>query len=125
LTRGALGETKIRRLLAIARQVVNVAKEFEVKNICIENYAFNARGAQNDLGELHGVIKTQLLLQDFSSEVISCTQARKLVLGKGRLKKNEIVRKLNEMGYTEVKDHNIADALVVALATRKKKDESN
>lgn len=116
LTRDANVSTKVSRLIAISRQILSVVKKFNVKQVGIENYAFQAKGAQNDLGELHGVVKSQLHLAGIEPMLIPPSLGRKKVFDKGRLKKKEIVQKINDLGYTEVIDHNVADALVIALA---------
>ena len=120
LTRTAPSAKKIERLLAIARAVAQVAKETEVTDVCIENYAFSAKGAQNDLGELHGVIKTQLYLSGLVCEYIASTQARAIVFKTGkRIEKKQVIPMLEGMGH-RFEDHNVADAYVIAEAYRQK-----
>jgi len=126
---------KIERMLFIAERVLRAAKyclsealppdtsyRAAVKDgwlhVGIENYAFGARGAQNDLGELQGVVKTQIWLALGTEPVmIALSTARKAVLGKGNFPKDEILPELGRRGL-EFKDHNAADAYVVAECLR-------
>jgi Holliday junction resolvasome RuvABC endonuclease subunit len=109
---------KVERLLTIARAVVaayeqhrNAGREVRVG---IEGYAWAARGAQNDLAELHGVVKTQLWLKHQAEPVIvQASAARRAVLGTGRIDKKDIVRLVQARGVATA-DHNVADAWVIA-----------
>ena len=116
LSRKARQKDKIERILDICKRVCSTVTEHKVKKIGIEGFAFQARGAQNDLGELHGVVKSQIWLA-FGIEpiIIPPTSARKRALGSGKIKKKEVINSLTKLGY-ECNDHNQADALVIALA---------
>jgi Holliday junction resolvasome RuvABC endonuclease subunit len=82
--------------------------------VAIEQFAWGARGAQNDLGELHGVIKTQLWLACQVEPVLYVvSQIRKEIFGKGNLKKDKILQHVVQQGVP-VADHNQADAWAVA-----------
>lgn len=131
LTRDATVKEKVERLIYISSEIVNVAlmaKDLGELFVSIENYAFGARGAQNDLGEIHGAVKTQLYLGlGVYPEMVSPASARKTVLGKGRFSKGmkgkrEIVSAVRERGFN-VSDHNIADAWVIAEFLRTKTKE--
>lgn len=115
LKRTAKQRDKIERIVDIVSAIVDVVSDCSSKpRVAIEGYAFGARGAQNDLGELHGAVKLQLWLgHGIEPVIIPSSRARKIVLGKGRLPKNEIVEMLTNRGIN-VKDHNEADAFVVA-----------
>ena len=116
LPRKARQKDKIERILDICKKICTTASEHKVKRIGIEGFAFQARGAQNDLGELHGVVKSQIWLSfAIEPEIIPPTSARKKALGSGKIKKKEVVNALTKLGY-KCNDHNQADALVIALA---------
>ncbi len=108
------------RLVAIARDVLRVAQARLAKNssIVIEGYAFNAKGAQNDLAEVHGVVRVQLHLAGFVNvEYRSVTRARSRVLGKGwgGKPKPEVKKELALRGRT-FRDDNLMDAWVLVAA---------
>ncbi len=128
LKRTARVKEKVERLIEIATKIVNTVNGFiedGVKpHVSIENYAFAARGAQNDLGELHGVVKSQLWLGCTIEPVMVPTlSARKTVFGKGNIPKKDVLPTLDKSGKTFY-DHNIADAYVVAEHVRKSLIES-
>jgi Holliday junction resolvasome RuvABC endonuclease subunit len=115
---------KIERMLFIANKVVTVCKsmvyfkESDRLHVGIENYAFGARGAQNDLGELQGVVKSQIWLAlRVEPVMIALSTARKAVLGKGNFPKKQILPELGRRGL-KFNDHNAADAYVVAECLR-------
>lgn len=118
LKRDSSGERKIKRLLHITNEVCafiksTIASDPDVM-VVIEGYAYGARGSQNDLAELQGAVKTQIYLMfSLVPVIIPVTKARKLVFGRGRVSKDEVLEGLSEIGY-DFSDHNQADALVVA-----------
>lgn len=114
LTRTSPVRDKVERLLGIAGVVVRLAREHAVTHVGIEGYAYSARGAQNDLAELHGVIKSQLwLAMRLEPYIVQPSAARKAVLGAGRVGKEDIVRLVRARGVA-IDNHNMADAWVVA-----------
>jgi Holliday junction resolvasome RuvABC endonuclease subunit len=105
---------KVERLLGIATAVVRAYEMHMPERVGIEGYAWAAKGAQNDLAELHGVVKTQLWLKHrVEPEIVQASAARKAVLGAGRIEKKDIVRLVQARGVV-VADHNQADAWVIA-----------
>jgi Holliday junction resolvasome RuvABC endonuclease subunit len=105
---------KVERLWTIATHVVEAFDKYSVERVAIEGYAWGARGAQNDLAELHGVVKSQLWRgRKCEPQIVQCSAARKTVLGAGRIDKKDIVRMVHARGVL-VSDHNQADAWVVA-----------
>lgn len=114
---------KIIRLISIAKEVISVFDEGFIYYVGIENYAWGAknRGMIVSLAELNGVIKSQLYLaKGIFPVMIPCSEARKKVLGKGRLSKEQIVRMILEQYGINFDDHNIADAFVIAECLRKR-----
>lgn len=129
LGKDASTRDKIERMTHIATKVVSSIRQaqadgHEIAGIGIENYAFSARGAQNDLGEIHGVIKSQIwLVFGVAPDIIAASRARKVVLGKGRFSKGragkaEIIEAVKALGF-ETSDDNIADAYVIAEYLRR------
>ena len=114
LERGARMKDRVERLIYLAGRVVEVVHDYDPEVVVIEDYAYGAFGATFDLGELGGVVKTSLWTRcQIEPVVVPSSSARKVVLGHGRPKKKEIIPMLRERGFS-FKDHNIADAYVVA-----------
>jgi len=130
LTRESSVKEKIERLVYIAGKVVAMARLVpdECVDIGIEDYAYRMRGAQNDLGEIQGTIKTQIWLAlGIIPSIIVASSARKKVLGKGRFSKGkkgkkEIINAVCERGFA-VDDDNVADAYVIAECLRLRNKE--
>jgi len=137
LKRSARLKDKIERMIDVAKGIVQVVDEYSVlkvpdslvigdpqrfrPRVGIEGYAFGKRGnATIDLGELGGVVKSQLWLR-FAIEptLIAAPSGRKTVFGNGRLSKAEVIPQLAKRGliFTE---HDIADAYVVAETLRQR-----
>jgi Holliday junction resolvasome RuvABC endonuclease subunit len=115
LKRTATVRERVERMLDIATAVVRAYRAAPAPcGVAIEQFAWGARGAQNDLGELHGVVKTQLWLACRVEPVLYIvSQIRKEIFGKGNLKKDKILPHVVERGVP-VADHNQADAWAVA-----------
>lgn len=124
LKRDVAVREKIERMIEIADSVLGVCKQVvgdHYLNIGIENYAFSRAGMQNDLGELHGVVKSQIWLAlSVEPAIVVVSSARKAVFGKGNFPKKEIIPALKERGI-EFKNQDIADAYVIAECLRVKK----
>jgi len=133
LSRKSPVKEKIERLIYIAGKVVDMGRRASRNGelrIAIEDYAYSRRGAQNDLGEIQGTIKTQIWLAlTLIPVIIVASSARKKVLGKGRFSKGakgkkEIIKAVCDRGF-KVSDDNIADAYVVAECLRLRSKEMN
>jgi Holliday junction resolvasome RuvABC endonuclease subunit len=115
LKRDARVRDKVARLLTIAETVVAAVRRAPAPcSVAIEGYAFGAKGAQNDLAELGGVIKTQLWLAcRLEPTIYTVSAARKGMFGTGRMEKKAILPHLAAKGVV-LADHNQADAWVIA-----------
>jgi Holliday junction resolvasome RuvABC endonuclease subunit len=115
LKRSSRQKDKIERIIEIVSAILGEVETcIPMPAVGIEGYAFGARGAQNDLGELHGAVKTQLwLAHQIEPVIIPASHARKSVLGKGNLAKQAIVDLLTNRGI-DVRNNNEADAYVIA-----------
>lgn len=98
LQRGATPQEKVERLVSLTQRIVSEVKRHQADAfsaggdavVAIENYAFGARGAQNDLGELHGCVKMQLWLSmRIAPVLVSPSSYRKVLLGKGNATKQQ------------------------------------
>jgi len=129
LDRKASPKEKIERLVYIAGKIIGVARKCLKSDqgdglcIAIEDYAYRMKGAQNDLGEIQGAVKTQIWLAlGLIPDIIVASSARKSVLGKGRFSKGakgkkEIIDAVCGRGFS-VSDDNVADAYVIAECLR-------
>jgi hypothetical protein len=132
IPRDAPVRDKIERMVYIADKIIRAARSITEQEynlaIGIENYAFWAKGAQNDLGEIQGAVKTQIWLAlGLVPDIISPSSARKEVLGKGRFSKGtkgkkEIMAAVRERGF-HTEDDNVADAYVIAECIRLRSKE--
>lgn len=109
-------------MLSIANDVVGIFRIWKVRWVGIENYAMSAAFRAHQIGEVAGVVKSQLWLAlKMVADVVAPNQARKHVLGYGAAKKNVIVEVVRDgLGYPIANDHE-ADAGVVARFTFDKK----
>lgn len=134
LTADASVREKTERMIDIAKAIIAEARTWEYGDcelhVAIENYAFstvkNAKGksfqssSQTGLAELHGVVKSQLLLALRISPVLySVKTARMVVFGNGNFDKKSIKPTLNSWGYSFKKTDD-ADAFVIAECHRQK-----
>jgi hypothetical protein len=132
LARNASVKERIERMVYIARKIIGMGRralqEDDGLQIAIEQYAFRMQGAQNDLGEIQGTVKSQIWLAlGLVPSIIVASSARKTVLGKGRFSKGkkgkrEIIEAVCERGF-ETSDDNVADAYVIAECLRLKSKE--
>jgi Holliday junction resolvasome RuvABC endonuclease subunit len=126
LERGATMQQKVERLVGLTQRIVQEVRVYHAEafdrggeaKVAIENYAFGARGAQNDLGELHGCVKMQLHLSlHLYPKVVSPSSYRKMLLGKGNATKQQSYehaqRVLTDAGLA-VRNNDEADAYLVA-----------
>lgn len=122
LKKDARLKEKVERRIEIATETAAVVKRHQKMGnvvVGIEDYAYSRFGKQLDLAELRGVLLDRLHLTNaLEPEILSSTEARKVVLGDGGLPKPEIVKRLKRRGLLFV-DHNAADAYVVAECLRR------
>jgi hypothetical protein len=126
LDRSASVIDKIDRLVHIASTVMALVREHgpgpDALTVGIEGYAYSqgfGGGALADLGELGGIVKTQLWLgAQNAPRIVAVTTARALVFANGHLKKKLVQPLLAERGLV-FGDPDIADAYVIAEALRK------
>ena len=107
---------RIERMLAIANAIVGLCKKWKIRYIGIEGYAMDARFQAHQIGEVAGVLKTQLFLAlRMIPEVVPPQTARKHLMGYGRPDKKQVVEVVHDgLGWAEVDGEHEADAAVVA-----------
>lgn len=117
IPRSAKEVQRTKRLIHIATHIVNAVEKHGVTEVAIEGAAFGAFGAQFDLGQVHGIVRTQLYLAfDLQVQLIAPTSARKIVFGRGNTPKKNVPKLLTKHGYKATLTNNECDALTVALA---------
>lgn len=106
---------RIERMLQIANTIIGICKTWKIRYIGIEGYAMDARFQAHQIGEVAGVLKTQIYLAlHMIPEVVAPNVGRKHVLGYGRPTKDQVVEVVRDgLGYPVENDHE-ADAGVVA-----------
>lgn len=117
---------KVERLVGLTQRIVQEVRFYHADafdkgaeaKVAIENYAFGAKGAQNDLGELHGCVKMQLHLSlSLYPQMVSPSSYRKVLLGKGNATKQQSYeyaqRILTDAGLV-TRNNDEADAYLVA-----------
>lgn len=112
---------RIARCLRVANQIVRLIKDYGVKHVGIEGYAYSQAAQAHQIGEVGGVVKTQIFLAcGIIPRIVQPTSARKHVLGYGGSvpgKKKGIEKVVVEgLGVDVANDHE-ADATVVARWT--------
>jgi len=109
-------DERIQRLLNIANDIVGFIKQFNVQKVAIEGptYGTARQAHQHQIGEVAGVVKTQLWLAcHIVPWVVPPTTARKHFLGYGMANKENVQAVLSDVGIEYETDHE-ADAYVVA-----------
>ena len=110
---------RIRRCLRIANELVKIMELFGVRHVGLEGYAYSKAAQAHQIGEVAGVVKSQIWLKHrIVPRIVPPTSARKHVLGYGgQIPKSEIVRTVEQgLGVAVANDHE-ADATVVARWT--------
>lgn len=107
---------RIMRMLRIANEVLHTVEMFKIRHVGIEGPAHNAKYQSHQLGEVAGVVKSQLWLKfKIAPRIVPPASARKHVLGYGgSIPKERIVAAVRDgLGIAVENDHE-ADATVVA-----------
>lgn len=113
---------KTMRLINIYGHISRVVLDYGVRAVGVERPAYSRKGAQVDLAELHGVVRTSLLTEHaLEVYLIPVSSARKVALGRGGGKgtsKRYFHRLANEAAGVEFGTDDEADAWVIAEAIR-------
>jgi len=103
------------RLDYIRGKVSDVIHKFPGSHFCIENYAMGIRAGQSfSIGELGGVIKLMLFDFEITPSLITPTQLKKFVTGKGAADKSMIMLSVYKRWGFDPPDDNQADAYGLA-----------
>lgn len=109
----------IQRNLQLADEIIGLVKDFKVRGVAIENYAYGRQWRAHQVGETAGVVKSQLWLgARIVPEVVSPASARKFLLGYGSATKSDVLKivpgLIGHLGKSFSSDHE-ADAYVIAM----------
>ena len=120
MTRKANVTQLTNRLLFIVNGILEVKTRSKVGRYAIEDYAYGAKGSQNDLAELHGAVMVQMAIRfEMYAERYSWSTLRKEILGRGNFPKDDILPALRERGM-DLRTADIADAYLVAERLRRR-----
>ena len=107
--------------LEFYRWLVEMCTEYEIEAIAYEDIQFRVKTNGTRPTEIYGflkeVIKSVGMEQGVATKGLNLSNIRKTAFGKGRLSKEEIIKRLRIEGYRPV-DHNHADAIAVLIACR-------
>lgn len=103
------------RLCYIRDKIKDVLEDCVPSKVCIENYAMGISTGQSfSIGELGGIVRVLLFEQGYEYTLVSPTQLKKFITGKGVAEKDVIMLSVyKNFGY-EPKDNNVADAFGLA-----------
>lgn len=107
---------RVERLILIANRIIGLVKEYDVRHVAIEGYAYSKKYGGEKLAELHGVVKTQLYMAcGLIAEPVSPKTARRVVFGKGKGNiEKKLVQPLLEQRGIYIESGDQRDAYVVA-----------
>lgn len=109
------GVDGIARIIWWRESTVAFAREHNVRNIALEDYAFSARGAKtHETGELGGVVRIALLEAGCTIWLVNPSTLKKLGTGKGNASKDIVVREVFRRWGFEARNQDLADAFVLA-----------
>lgn len=110
---------RIARILRIANEIVRVVRIFRIRHVGMEGYAHDARYQSHQLGEVAGVVKSQLWLNfGIAPRICPPSSARKHVIGYGgSVSKTDIQQAVSEGLGIVAANHHEADASVVGRYT--------
>jgi len=114
------------RLVDIGEQLINLLRGYNITQLVLEDYAYNARGKVFNLGELGGVIKYICIKNSIPYTIVPPTVIKKYVTGKGNAKKELMLLQVYKKFNVEFDDNNLADAYALGsyiLNTDKKEIE--
>lgn len=81
--------------------------------VCLEGYAYSARGNSYDLGELGGILRLRLFMRSIPVVLIAPTQRAKFATGKGNASKDEVVSAVTHRSGRLFVNSDEADAWVL------------
>lgn len=110
---------RIRRCLKVANEIVKVMELFNIRHVGIEGYAYDAKHQAHQIGEVAGVVKSQIWLRfRIVPRIFQPSAARSHVFGYGgSVSKDEVMSVVRDGLGIEVANDHEADATVIARCT--------
>lgn len=100
------------RIDAISRFVMRLARRADL--VTIEGHAFGVTHGDTRPHELVALVKWKLWRRRIPFMVVTPSAVKKFATGNGRATKQQMVQAARDFGFTDTKDHNVADALHLA-----------
>lgn len=103
------------RLQWFADEIEWLLGEYPPDVVCLEGYAFAARGRAHSSGELGGVYRLALHKAQIKTWIISPTNLKRFVTEDGHAKKSLIIKSLYKKWDVDIDDEDEADAAALAI----------
>ena len=104
----------------VQKAIIGFIKQYNPSMVMVENYSYGSTNGRELAGEVHGITLFKLFESGFPPEnvyrIVSPSQLKKFITGKGNAKKPDVVKAVNEFFGTSFKnsENDMADALVLA-----------
>lgn len=99
------------------------ATQSRLNGAAIEGYAYSAKGAVFNLGELGGVLRLALYKRGIPTIEVPPTYLKKFMTGKGTSPKNLMLKEAYKTYGVDIDDDNECDAFALALVAQQYFDE--
>lgn len=122
VSKQVLAKMRTERLLNIVREVLSLIAKFNVKTVYVEDFSYGDNLSQAEIGEIHGAVKYSVYKEAklvVFPVPIKSARASVLGVGNGNIKKEAVRPLLQKRLGVVFRDHNAADAYVVAEFARK------
>ncbi len=97
---------------AVATFIINFKPDF----VAMEGYSFGSPYNREEMGEVGGIIKRVLYAANIEPMIWQNTSWKKVVLGKGSIKKEDLKLPLYQKYGLDISDMNQVEAFCVAMA---------
>ena len=89
-------KSDIERYLKISKWSMGILQDYDVTDVCLENYAFGGSGAVFNIGENTGILKLGIHLSNMTLDTVAPTQVKKFATGSGRADKEKMHESFKE-----------------------------
>jgi crossover junction endodeoxyribonuclease RuvC len=112
-----MGVSRISEIYKVFCQILD-EHEGQVAGAAIEGYAFSAKGAKFNLGELGGVLRLALYERKIITVEVPPTYLKKFFTGKGNAQKNLMIKEAFKKYDIDLNDDNDCDSFGLSLVAR-------
>ena len=103
------------RLIQIEEKLDEYINPESTKLVCIEGLSFGSKGQSvSQIGAVHYITRTYLYKNNIPYKVVTPSELKKFVTGKGNAKKDLMLLKIYKKWGIEFEDDNLADAYSLA-----------